>query len=97
MSADSKSGIPSNEEIIEELTKDLESSVSKTDFSGDDGSHHSESDSEFDTKVNEENEENEVRDEDYIDDTLLKERDDKLPEEKKRVGKSFYIILLLNM
>lgn len=91
MSADSKSGIPSNEEIIEELTKDLESSAIKTDFSGDDGSHHSESDSEFDTNVNEENE---VRDEDYIDDTLLKERDDKLSEDKKRVSIRFYIFIL---
>ncbi|XP_025201205.1 tetratricopeptide repeat protein 1 [Melanaphis sacchari] len=81
MSSNNKSGIPSNEEIIEELTKDLESSAIKTDISGDDASHHSESDSEFDTNVNEENE---VKDEDYIDDTLLQARDDKLPEEKKR-------------
>lgn len=83
MSSDSKSGIPSNEEIIEELTKDLEDSAIKTDFSGDDASHHNESDSECDTNVNEENE---IRDEDYIDDKLLKERDDQLPEEKKRVS-----------
>jgi len=91
MSSDSKNGIPSNEELIEELTKNLESSAIKTDFSRGDESHHSESDSEVDTNVNEENE---IRDEDYINDTLLKERDDKLPEEKKRVSISIYIILL---
>jgi len=94
MSSDSKSGIPSNEEIIEELTKDLESSAIKTDISGDDVSHHSESDSEFDNNVNEENE---IKDEDYIDDTLLQARDDKLPEDKKRVSISIYIILLFNI
>lgn len=93
MSSDSKSGIPSNEELIEELTKNLESSAIKTDFPSDDVvSHHSESDSEFDTNVNEENE---IRDEDYIDDTLLKERDDKLPEEKKRVSLRIYNLYLL--
>jgi len=92
MSSDSKKGIPSNEELIEELTKNLESSAIKTDFSGGDESHHSESDSEVDTNINEENE---IRDEDYIDDALLKERDDKLPEEKKRVSISIYIIQLL--
>jgi len=94
MSSDSKSGIPSNEELIEELTKNLESSAIKTDFPVDDVSHHSESDSEFDTNINEENE---IRDEDYIYDKLLKERDDKLPEEKKRVSIRIYFILLFNI
>lgn len=91
MSSDSKKGIPSNEELIEELTKNLESSAIKTDFSDGDVSHHSESDTEVETNVNEENE---IRDEDYIDDTLLKERDDKLPEEKKLVSIRIYVILL---
>lgn len=91
MSSDSKKGIPSNEELIEELTKNLESSAIKTDFSDGDVSHHSESDTGVETNVNEENE---IRDEDYIDDILLKERDDKLPEEKKRVSIRIYVILL---
>lgn len=85
MSSDSgKSGIPSNEEVIDELTKDLRSSAIKTDSCDDDDkSHVSGSDSEAETPSNEETE---IRDEDYIDDKLLKERDEKLSEEEKQVG-----------
>ncbi|CAH1722817.1 tetratricopeptide repeat protein 1 [Aphis gossypii] len=82
MSSDSKSGIPSNEKIIEELTKDLESSAIKTDNNSvDDASHHNDSDLESEANVNEEDE---VKDEDYIDETVLKARDDNLPEETLR-------------
>lgn len=80
MSSSSKSGIPTNEEVIEELTKDLKSSAIKAD-SFDNTPPHSESEPETDV-----NEETEVKDEDYIDDILLKERDDKLSEEEKRVS-----------
>lgn len=85
MSSDSgKSGIPSNEEVIDELTKDLKNSAIKTDSCGDDNiSHLSGSDLEAEIPLNEETE---IRDEDYIDDKLLKERDEKLSEEEKRVG-----------
>lgn len=83
MSSDSKSGIPSNEEVIEELTKDLKSSAIKSDSCGNDVSHDNESDSESDTPANEETE---VKEEDYIDDKLLKERDENLSEEEKRVS-----------
>lgn len=94
MSSDSKSGIPSNEKIIEELTKDLESSAIKTDNSGDDASHHNDSDLESEANLNEENE---VKDEDYIDETILKARDDNLPEETLRVSIRINIILLFNI
>jgi hypothetical protein len=83
-SENGKSGIPSNEEVINELTKDLKNSAIKTDSCGDnDVSHVSELDSEAEIPLNEENE---IRDEDYINDKLLKERDEKLSEEEKRVG-----------
>lgn len=82
MSSDGKSGIPSNEEVIEELTKDLKSSAIKSDSCGDDVSRDNESDSESDTPADEETE---IKEEDYIDDKLLKERDEKLSEEEKRV------------
>lgn len=83
MSSDSKNGIPSNEEVIEELTKDLKDSAIKTDSCYDNPSHVSESDSETETQVNDEIE---IKDEDYIDDVLLKERDEKLPGKEKRVS-----------
>lgn len=85
MSSDSKSGIPSNDEVIEKLTKDLRDSAIKTDSCDDNASHISESDSETETET-QVNEETEIKDEDYIDDALLKERDEKLPEEEKRVS-----------
>jgi len=94
MSSDSKSGIPSNEKIIEELTKDLESSAIKTENSVDDASHHDDSDLESEANVNEEDE---VKDEDYIDETILKARDDNLPEETLRVSIRINIILLFNI
>lgn len=95
MSSDSKSGIPSNEKIIEELTKDLESSAIKTDNNSvDDASHHNDSDLESEANVNEEDE---VKDEDYIDETVLKARDDNLPEETLRVSIRINIILLFNI
>lgn len=80
-----KNGIPSNEEVIDELTKDLRSSTIKTDSCADDDTSHfsGASDSEAETPLNEETE---IRDEDYIDDKLLKERDEKLSEQEKRVG-----------
>lgn len=78
-SANNKSGIPSNEELVDELTKDLRSSAIKADTS-----HLSESDSESEPRMNEETPE--TREEDYIDDAQLKERDEHLSEEEKRVG-----------
>lgn len=89
-SSDSKSGIPSNEEVVDELTKNLKSSAIKTDSCGDSASHVSESDSESDTHVNEEIETQEIQDEDYIDDKLLNERDEKLSEDEKRV--CYYLV-----
>lgn len=83
MSSNGKSDIPSNEEIVEELTKDLRNLSAKTDSCDDDVSHCSESESENEPQ---ENEETEIRDADYIDDKLLKERDDKLSDEEKRVS-----------
>lgn len=88
MSSDSKSGVPSNEEVIDELTKDLRDSAIKTDSYDDSASHISESDSETDAQVNKDTE---IKDEDYIDDTLLKERDEQLPEEEKRVSINHYL------
>lgn len=83
MSSNGKSDIPSNEEIVEELTKDLKNISTKTDSRNDDTSHCSESESENEPQ---ENEETEIKDADYIDDKLLKERDDKLSDEEKRVS-----------
>lgn len=84
MSSDRKNEIPSNDEVIEELTKNLKDSAIKTDTFGNDSTHHiSESDIESDNQVNEETE---VRDADYIEDKLLKDRDDELSEEEKRVS-----------
>lgn len=88
MSKSSGSGIPSNEEVIDELTKDLKSSAIRDDTCDDDGtSHQSESEPETDAH---DNEEIEIREKDYIDDNLLKERDDKLSEEEKRVSVTIY-------
>lgn len=78
-----KSGIPSNEKVIEELTKDLRSSAIGSDSCADNVSRLSESDSENDTCAGEETE---TKDEDYIDDKLLEERDEQLSEEAKQVG-----------
>lgn len=84
MSSEDKSRIPSNEEVIEELTKDLKKSAIKTDDEqGDYTSHHSESDSESDPHNIKE--ETEIRDEDYIDDKIIQERDEKLSKEEIRV------------
>lgn len=83
-SADGKSGIPSNEELVNELTKDLKNSAIKPSPCSDDSFRVSESDSEPETRENEEIAQ--TRDEDYIDDDLLKERDEHLSEEEKRVG-----------
>lgn len=97
MSSSSNSGIPTNEEVIEELTKDLKSSAIKNDSFDNNTSPHSESEPETDEHVNEETE---IKDEDYIDDSLLKERDDKLSEEEKRVSVSNienYFLYLLSM
>jgi len=83
MSSDGgRSGIPSNEEVIEELTKDLKSSAIKSDSCNDDDvSRLSESGSDDDTRIDEAAE---TKDEDYIDDSVLKERDEQLSDEKKR-------------
>lgn len=86
MSSDGdRNGIPSNEEIIEELTKDLKSSAIKNDSCDDDNVSRriGESDSDDDTRIDEAAE---TKDEDYIDDNLLKERDEQLSDEKKRVN-----------
>lgn len=80
----SQSGIPSNEDVVEELTKDLRSSAIRTDSCSDDASYHGESDLESDTANADQA--TEIRAEDYIDDEQLKERDEKLTEEEKRVG-----------
>lgn len=85
MSSDSKSGIPSNDEVIEELTKDLKDSAIKNDSCDDNACHISGSDSETETET-QVNEETEKKDEDYIDNALLKERDEKLSEEEKLVS-----------
>jgi len=78
-----KSGIPSNEEVVEELTKDLRNSAIEDDSCADDVSRLDESDSENDTCASEKTE---TKDEDYIDEKLLKERDEQLPEGAKQVG-----------
>ncbi|VVC31541.1 Hypothetical protein CINCED_3A004394 [Cinara cedri] len=82
MSSDRKNEIPSNEEVIEELTKNLKDSAIKTDSFGNDETHSfSESDTEADSHSKDETE---IRDVDYIEDDLLKERDENLSEEEKR-------------
>lgn len=87
MSSDGKNEIPSNEQVIEELTKDLKNSAVKTDGQRPDEdrtSRHSESDPESDSRLGKEDE---IKDEDYIDDKLIEERDEKLSDEEKRVGR----------
>lgn len=84
MSSDRTNEIPSNDEVIDELTKNMKASAIKTDSFDDDTTRRiSESDKESDTPANEETE---IRDVDYIEDNLLKERDEKLSEEEKRVS-----------
>jgi len=78
-----KSGIPSNEEVVDELTKDLRKSAIGSDSCADDVSRLGESDSENDTRADEETE---TKEEDYIDERLLKERDEHLKEGAKQVG-----------
>lgn len=90
MSSSSKNGIPTNEEVIEELTKDLKDSAIKVDPSTEDTSHHSESEPESDYL-----DDDEIKDEDDIDDNLLKERDDKLSEEEKRVSVTIHNLLIV--
>jgi len=79
MSSAGKSEIPSNEEVVDELTKDLQSSAIEPEGSA------GESEPETETREREE-EERETRDADYVDDEWLKERDDKLSDEEKRVS-----------
>lgn len=86
MSSDRRNEIPSNDEVIDELTKNMKASAIKTDSFSDDAPRRiSASDTDSDTPSNEETRE-EIRDVDYIVDNLLKERDEKLSEEEKRVS-----------
>jgi len=80
--------IPSNEEIVDELTKDLKRSAIKSDSDGDVSSTRlgqcdsgtDDDDDDGTDKVTE------TKDEDHIDDRLLKERDEQLTDDEKRVS-----------
>lgn len=78
MSSTGKSEVPSNQEVVDELTKDLKSSTIETEGSA--------GESEPENETGDREEEPEMRDADYIDDEWLKERDDKLSDEEIRVS-----------
>lgn len=97
MSSDGRTDrIPTNEEVVDELTKDLKSSAIRSDDrepsvagscdgDGDDREQPRRL-SESDPETAQDDEPAEIRDADYVDDLLLKERDENATEEEKRVS-----------
>lgn len=80
MSSENKNHIPSNEEVIEELTKDLKESAIKLDEN-----QISQDETESLDEFSSSEANTEIRDFDFIDDELIKKRDETLNDDEKRV------------